>query len=554
MTARLATRRVRRILAAAALLTVAAPAALLLAGNTAGAASSLDVYAVKAGGAGVRITVQTGYSFVVEPDAMIPRAAASIEAGAVSALASPLDPGDSVDALPGVGLPTAEQDIMNGAATPNPLPSPIGGQTPPPQFTQTVDGIVTNYVAPFNPLLTVPYEHAFAGYPNATGAPQRAVYPPPVPTSSNGAQLQAPALPDFADPLGLVSVHSTLGEAQAGPGSGVADSGIGSAVSIPALGLSIGRISSHVEVHGGTTSTGGAATSTVVTTLQNVDLATTSASGLPLPNGTALLHIGTLVLTATTERTPGAAHATSKSTLEASGVSVAGQSARLDENGLTVLGQPSALNPLAKQIVDTVNSLSGPQCTPNPPIGVPNLGTITSQPVMKIGLPQVQSQVTHGGNEASVSLTGPTLCIATTAPIPGTNGVAATPTIYTVTLGDVSSSAYGISFPAEATSIAPLPPPLPETGVAGATGGIDTSTIITNPGASSTPPPAPTQRPLASRGLAAILTGGILSPQVVVTMATLAELALLATLWLSYRLAAAARADDASAASRMDMV
>ena len=52
-----------------------------------------------------------------------------------------------------------------------------------------------------------------------------------------------------------------------------------------------------------------------------------------------------------------------------------------------------------------------------------------------------------------------------------------------------------------------------------------------------------------------MLTGGILSPKAVITVASFAELALLATLWLSYRLAAAARRAAAlSARDHMDLV
>jgi hypothetical protein len=538
--------RMRRMLAVAALLTAVSPGALLLSGSRASASATLDVYAVKGGGAGVRVTVQTGYSFVVEPDAMIPRAAATIEADHVDALASPLDPGDSVDALPGVGLPTAEQDIDNGAATPNPLPPPFpgSGSTPPPQFTQTVDSVVSQFASTFNPVLTVPYEHAQAGYPNPAGEPQRSTFPV-------GSADNVP--PDFPDLFGLISAHSSSGSTTAGPGRGIADSGVGSAVSIPALGLSIGRISSHVEVHGGS---GGAATSSVVTELHEVELAEPALLGLqlpPLPSGTALLHVGTMVLTATTERAPGTPHATSHTSLEASGVTVAGHSARLDEQGISLDGAPQPLlNGAAQTLVGALNS---PTCTPDTPIGVPGLGSVTSQPRMQMGLPTLQSQVTHHGNEATVSMTGPTLCIATTAPIPGTDGqVAATPAVYTITLGSVTSSAYGIAFPAEGVTTLPLLPAMPETGVTGGGGTTVTNTTIDNSVSSTATTPPISPAPTGLRALLARLTGGILSRPAVVTVATLAELVLLATLWLSYRLAAAKPPDDASPASRMDLV
>lgn len=545
--------RTRRLLAVAALATAITPAALLAAAGGAAAGSSIDVYAVKGGAAGVRVTVQTGYSFVVEPDVMIPRATAAIEADHVDALASPADPGDSVDALPGLGFPTAEQDIENGAATPNPLPPPFpgSGSPPPQQFTDAVDSVVSTFAATFNPTLTAPYLHAEAMYPNADNAPQRSAYPPAGP---GNVPPQLPELPDFPDVFGLMSAHNSLGSAKAGPGSGVADSGEGSAVSIPALGLSIGRISAHVEMHGGN---GGTATSSVVTTLHDIDFAPPpppSVPGLPLPtppSAGTLLHIGVLVLSATTQRAPGAAHATSHTSLEASGVSLAGQSARLDEHGFSINGTPNpALNGAMQQLIAALNS---PSCQPLAPISVPGAGSLTSQPQMQIGTPQLQDQLSHNGNEDAVSMNGPTLCVATSAPIPGTNGVAATPTVYRITLGSVASSAYGVSLPEEGALNLAFSPSLSTTGGGGA--GSVSNTTITNPGSSSSSSTAQGgAHPGGLRGLLATLTGGILSPPVVVSVASLAEIALLATLWLSYRLAGAPAAGDASPTTRMDLV
>ena len=533
--ARLRTTRTRRVLAAAIVATAMAPLALLLSGTGAGAAGTLDVYAVKGGAAGVRITVQTGYSFVVEPDVMIPRATAGIEADQVLALASPADPGDSVDSLPGVGLPTAEGDIENGAATPNPLPSPFpgSGSTPPPQFTQAVDSVVSTFASTFNPKLTVPYEHAVAQYPNPAGEAQRSTFPV-------GSADSVP--PDLTDLFGLASVRSSSGWATAAPAHGVADSGVGSAVDIPMLGLSIGRISSHVEMRGAT-----AAISTAQTTLQNVDVANPSTPGTPL------LHIGTLVLSVTTQRAPGAARATAHTSLEASGVTVAGQAARLDENGFSVNGGP--VSPLNGALQQAIAMLNVQNCTPQAPASLPGLGSLTSPPTMQVGPPTLQNQVTHHGNEDSVAMTGPTLCIAGSAPVPGPGGVAATPTVYRVTLGDVSSSAYGVSFGAAGTTSGTFLPPLPQTdGSAG--GNTVTETTITDGSSAASPgaPQSPAAQPGGVRGLVARLVGGILQPPVVVTVATLAELALLATLWLSYHLARMPPAEDASPSTRMDLV
>jgi hypothetical protein len=363
--------------------------------------------------------------------------------------------------------------------------------------------------------------------------------------------------PDFPDLFGLISAHSSTGSVSASEGSGVADAGVGSAVSIPALGLRVGRISSHVDVHGGSTG----ATSAVVTTLHDVDLGTPSFPGMSAPQsppGTSLLHIGTLVLTATTQRQSDAAKATSRSTLEASGVTVAGQAARLDQNGLSMPGPQTPLTDAANRLI---SSLYSSQCTPAAPVGVPQLGSLTSVPTLRIGPPTLRNAVTHNGNQAAVSMTGPTLCVATTAPIPGNGGVAATPTIYTITLGDVTSSAYGVSLPPDTTSFQ-LSPALPETGVGlgGSTLGPDTGgtgAATTGTGA-GTAPPASQPSHAAPRSLLATLTGGILSRRVVVTLAILVEAALLGTLWSSWLLARSARRRATAAAdsptTRMDLV
>jgi len=551
----------RRALGIATLAAAVAPVAALALPGPATATSGLDVYAVRASGAAVRITVQTGYSFVVEPDAMIPRAAASIEADQVDALASPLDPGDSVDALPGLGVPTAEQDIKQGAQTPFPsqvpapsplnlgVPSPLAGATPPPQFSGAVDQAVNTVAGVLNPTLTAPYEHASATYPNPAGSgPQRATFPP-------GSADNVP--PDFPDILGLASAHSSSGSATAAPGRGVADAGVGSAVTVPALGLSVGRTSSHVEVSGDT----GPAIATVVTTLQDVDLRVPSVPGgialpVPLPAGTVLLHIGELVLTATTERAPGAAAATSRTSLEASGVTVLGHSARLDQGGLSVDGTPSPVDSVVSQLF---GALSSQRCTPQPPIGVPNGPQLpVSQPVLSIGPPVLHDTPSHNGNERSVSMSALTICLAGIAPVPNASSqpLSPTPTIYTITLGSASSSAYGITLPSDSGgAVGPLLPSLPQTGVS-VPGGLDTTTSTTpgSPGSAGAGAAPGSAAPASSRGLVAWLTGGILTPRAVVAVAGLAELALLATLWIAWRRSLSPRVDEAAPRSRMDLV
>jgi hypothetical protein len=552
--------RTRRLLALGAVLGAAAPLAAL--GLPDGAdAAALDVYSVHGSAAAVRVTVQTGYSFVAQPDAMIPRATATIEADRVSALASPMDPGDDVDALPGLGVPTAETDIKQGVATPFPsslpipspagpiaVPSPLAGSTAPQPVPDTVGSVIDQYVSRFNPQLTYAYEHAVVHYPDpSTPGPQRASYP--VNTASDPLNLHCDPTQDCGDPLGMFRVHSTVGYVSAAEGSGIADAGAGSAASIPAVGLSIGRTSSHVEMHGGGSS---AATSTVVTTLHDVDLS---------PGGTPVLHIGSLVLTATTQRAPGAARATMRSSLEATGVTVATVPARLDENGLTVMGSPSPLTGVARSLIDTLND---PQCVPKTPIGIPNGGPqLTSQPGLRIGAPTLQQQITHDGNQAGVSMTGLTLCLATTAPIPNTNAQPApTPTIYTITLGDAHTTAYGASIPADASLPAPdqFSPTLSQTGTLAGAVSVDTpassDTTTAPPVAPATSPakPAPGAPRGGGRGLIATLTGGLFDRNGVITVAIVAELALLGALWSAYLRTRTPPSVDESPTTRMDLV
>ena len=546
------TRRSRRLLAAMAAVAAAAPA-LALGLPSPARAAQLDAFSVAGSGAGVRVTVRTGYSFVVEPDAMLPRAAASIAADTVQALASPLDPGDSVDALPGLGVPTAEGDVeystVNGCC-PAPLPA-LPLPSPPPQFGQAVNPLITTYVAPWNPQLTATYEHAQVTYPNPQkpGAQQAGF-----PVGSNDG-----APPDFTDLLGLLSAQSSLGKVSAGPGQGVADAGAGSAVSVPALGLRVGRISSHVDVHGDATGT----VSNVSVTLHDVDLGQPSLPGVSLPQtpaGTSLLHIGALVVQATTQRSAAAAHATSTSSFEATGVTVAGQGARLDQNGLSVNGSPSPLNAVAEQLVAALNGASPNGCVVQPPINLPGLGSFTSQPSLHLDPPAVREQLGHGGNEDTVEVNGPTLCIATSAPVPGSNGFAATPTVYAITLGSLSSNAYGVSFPFDAGGSS-FSPTLTDTGngALGAAAGVDTSTTVTTPGGVSPggAPSGPPSQAAPGRVLDAVLSGGILDKPTVVAVAVLAEIALLGTLWSSWLAARGARrhADGGdSPTTRMDLI
>src|SRR5919108_660314 len=111
-------RRLRTLLALGALVIGAASFAFTSTPRVATAAGSLDVYNVMGDASAVELAVKNPYSFVVEPDSQLPRATASIEDGLVSALASPADPGHSLDTPAGLVVPPAEAGISSGLTDP----------------------------------------------------------------------------------------------------------------------------------------------------------------------------------------------------------------------------------------------------------------------------------------------------------------------------------------------------------------------------------------------------------------------------------------------------
>ena len=374
--------------------------------------------------AAVEMTVATGYQFVVKPDLQLPRATALVEEGTSEAIASPADPGDSVDGLAALGIPEAEGYIDNGYPG---APSPFAGKglsTLPHPFDSVGSTLVTN---PFNNTLTYPYEHADAGYPN----PERA-----------GDQTQtfgsAPAL-TLGDPSGIFTVDGATGTATAGDGSAVADAGAGAAptvatpaspaavTSLPGLGISIGRVSAHSEAH--VTATGVTETSTC--TLDDVEV--------DVP-GVAPLHIGALVATAQAQRTLAGSGASGSEKVEFSGVTVNNQGATLDQNGLTVGGHTTpVLTPVSQTV--PIACPAGAPCVGSPSVAVAGTAVTTRQP---------------NSNEYGVAATGATLTITTAAPIPASitpscatppncsAPLSNTPVRYTIALGNVASEAYGL--------------------------------------------------------------------------------------------------------------
>ena len=396
--------------------------ALPLLSVAAGAAttSAFDAANLKGSCTALELTVKTGYSFVVEPDVQIPRAGTAVQEGASEAVASPVDPGDSVDGLAALGIPQAEGYIVNGYPG---APSPFAGQglgKLPPPLNSVGQTLVKN---PFNQALTYPYEHADAGYPNAQSP------------GTQTATLAGTPNATFADPSGLLTVNGSTARAVAGDGMAVADSGAGAAVtgappavpagvgSLPALGVSVGRVSAHSEAH----VLANKVTEDATCTLSNVEVA--------VP-GSAALHIGAVVATVHAERAIGAPHAIASEKIEFTGVTVNGQGATLDQSGLRVGGQPVTTLPATT--------------TPTPPAGLlpTSAGPVPlSAPTVSLaGSNVVQKQ--PSADEAIVAATGATVTINSTTPIPNAippSGVSATPTVYTLHIASLAGEAYGLA-------------------------------------------------------------------------------------------------------------
>jgi hypothetical protein len=376
--------------------------------------------------AAVELTVSTGYSFVVQPDVQMPRAATTLEEGHSDALASPVDPGDSVDALAGLGIPEAEGYIVNGYPG---APSPFAGQglnKLPAPLNGAGDTLLHN---PFNAALTYPYEHAEAGYPNPSKpGPQTATYA--------GAPNAA-----AGDPSGLFTVNAGSATATAGDGFATADGGAGSAatvsqpavpgvVSLPALGFSVGRSSAHSEAH----VLAGKVTADATCTLHDIEVA--------VP-GTSAIHIGAVVATTHAERAVSAPKATASENIEFSGVTVNGQAATLDQNGLTVAGHQVAPQPQ-------------PTTLPTPPVTLPQPSGVpvsTTPPTVSVSGSNVTTKQPTA-DEVLLSATGATITITSTTPLPNgvpPTGISSTPTVYTLHIASLSSEAYGL--PAASNSV-----------------------------------------------------------------------------------------------------
>ena len=471
-----------------------------------------------------------GYSFTVEPDVRMPRASASISEGQSGALAAPIDPGDSVDSLGGLLVPREEGQLASGldSATAN-IPIPIPGAP---------GSSVVQALNPINPALEYPIEHASASYPRAgSTAPQESTY--------LGASNVA-----AADPTGLLSLDGTAGDAKADAQSATADAGAGSALSVPLLGLSVGRFSSHSESQVGQA----AVTSDVSCTLGNVDFS---------PPGTGYsLHIGSLTATLHGERSIKAPKATSSTSLEISGMTVTQTT-----GGKTTT---TNLSPAGNTVTvpASLSNVAIPQL-PNLPLPVPVPASLQS---LSLTGTTSGSALSSANNEVTSSMSAATLTMQTTAPVPtsiptgppacltnpqeiaqclpsliptgGGLPITSAPATYTMQLASLDSRAYGLVSPSAATGFS-----VPGGGVASSAFGSPASSgsAAAGTGTPGTPGTKPVTATLTVAGTPATIRW------TVVALAGLLEALLLAVLVLRRRSAARAAGPPPSPDSYVDM-
>ncbi len=380
--------------------------------------AAFDATNLRGGCAALELTVGTGYSFVVQPDVQIPRATSVVENGASQAVASPADPGDGVDSLAGLGVPEGEGYIVNGYPG---APSPFAGQglgKLPPPLNSVGQTLIGN---PFNPALTYPYEHADAGYPNATSPGTQTA------TLGGGPDLT------LADPSGLLALNAGTAKSVAGDGFATADAGAGTAAtaaapglaSLPALGVSVGRVSAHSEAH----VLADRVTHDATCTLHDVEIA--------VP-GSAALHIGAVVATVHSERALAAPAATATETVQFTGVTVNGQGATLDQDGLRVGGRTITTLPAG-------GGVALPPC-PSLPVTLPTTSCPPPPSVDVAGTSVTRKQPTP--DETAIAASGATVTIHSTTPIPNAvppTGVSNTPTVYTLRIASLTSESYGLA-------------------------------------------------------------------------------------------------------------
>lgn len=384
------------------------PMADAQAAPAASADNPFDAYIASGDASCLELTVNVaGFSFIVEPDARLPRATSSISEGESGAIAAPADPGDSVDALAGLLVPREEGQIASGidgglAQTKIPFPADVGNT-------------LLTVANPLNPHLEYPIEHANAAYPD-----------PSSPGDQEATYLGAPNA-SFTEPSGAISVDGASGDAKAGASYAAADAGAGAATSLAPLGISVGRVSSHASA----VVSAGAVSDTVSCTLHDV--------GIAPPGSGHSLHIGTLIASLQTVRTLTGSGATASHTVQLSDVTLDGK------NVAPAGGGGLAFPP---GVPTTVTFPQPPACSSIVP---PCPSVPVSLQSMSWGGTAHADSLGANRNEETSTLTVATVTLQTTAPVPSSipptsngNPITSAPTTYTLQLGSLDSSAYGL--------------------------------------------------------------------------------------------------------------
>lgn len=512
----------------------AAVAALLLAlapGPAAAEGAPLDVTRATADASAVEATVGTAYSFFVDPDAQLPRASAAIAASRSSAVASPADPGDNLDALGGVAVPMVSQTVIDqlrqgSAGAPPPLSTALNA---------AADGLstVTTTASPVTGLTAVQAEHVSVAYPD--------------PQSPGTHQASFGPDPSAADPTGNLAVEGATGRVQAGDGLAVAEAGGGLALA-SRMGVSTGRASSHAETH----TSPGMVTSDAVSEVDGIDILPPALPGLPaipvVPGSPPLLHIGALRTVLHAERRAGTVPATTSSRVEVAGAAVLGHAASLDDSGLHLLVADASVEP-------TVDALNGLLMTASAQANhlLPGSTPFGGHPVLPLGQlagPRVTGGSLHGTDGARVEAHGLALTVAGTVLGPSSTAVPPSssstpvpqPVLLTLTFASARADAYGVTL-----GDVLAPPPLPPAPVAGGgavpvnvsppSSAAPSSSALTGsaPAAAAASPSATAQPAAPLRRLVTTLTAAPLPPGLGVAVASAAELLLLGALLRRYR-------------------
>lgn len=405
-------------------------------------ANPFDAYIASGDASCVELTVNVaGYSFIVQPDVRLPRATSTISEGQSAALAAPIDPGDSVDALPGLLVPREESQLASGidsavAQTKIPIPGDPGAS-------------VVNVVNPFNPALEYPVEHASASYPQpgSTAPQQQATY--------LGASNVA-----VADPSGVFSLDGTAGSARADAQSATADAGAGAALSVPLFGVSAGRFAVHAQ-------------SQVAQTAVSNDVSCSLGDLTIAPPGSGyVLHVASLSVSLHAERGPHARTATAAPSVHISGVSV---TQTTSGHATTTDLSPSGNTVAVPAQLQTVT-------VPPPPASLLPVPMPASIQSLGLAGSAATSSLSSGGNEVTSSYTAATFTVQTTAPVPtsipsgpppclttpqnlpqclpslipsGPGGglpITTAPATYTLQVGNLQSRVYGFVAPASSSS------------------------------------------------------------------------------------------------------